>query len=285
MPSYIDLHTHTNASDGALTPFELICAAKNAGISTIAITDHDTIDGLEEGIKAGYDMGISVIPGVELSADYPKEMHILGLYIDYRDEALVKGLEWLGAHRAQRNEKMIESLISQGVDITLEEVLATKNGGSIADIGRAHLAVLLVSKGYADNLNHAFDKFLRSGSPAYIPRQRLEPRECIDVIKAAKGYTFLAHPLFSESDPYKLEELLLKLKNMGLDGVECFHSSHDYEFTQLCIGLCEKHGFMISGGSDFHGSNKPHVEMGQVLDGLYIEEQILTDIRQKIGKV
>jgi len=283
MPSYIDLHTHTNASDGALSPTELVNVAKNAGISHIAITDHDTADGLDEGIAAGTAQGICVIPGIELSATFPREMHILGLFIDHNHPDFAAKSALLADFRAERNIKMIESLTEQGMPITVEEVLATKDGGTLADIGRLHLAIALVNNGYADDVKDAFARHLGGNSKAYVARQKLSPSECIELIKLIGGYAFWAHPVLSETDPDALEALLIELKGYGLDGVECYHSSHDLEYTELCLNLCAKHDLMISGGSDYHGANKPSVQIGQVLDEQYIDGHLLDDIKRKIG--
>jgi len=283
MPSYIDLHTHTNASDGAMTPTELVNTAKNAGISHIAITDHDSTAGLDEAIAAGGAMGLGVIPGIELSATFPREMHILGLFIDHHHPDFAAKSALLADFRAQRNIKILASLAKQGMPITAEDVLATKDGGSLADIGRMHLAIALVNKGFASSIRDAFTVHLSSHSKAYVARQKLSPKECIELIRHIGGYSFLAHPILLELSPDALEQQLLALKDYGLDGVECYHSAHDREYTEMCLHLCKKHDFMVSGGSDFHGANKPYVKIGQVLDGQYIDGHLLDDIKRKIG--
>lgn len=282
MPSYIDLHTHTNASDGAMPPFELVFCAARAGLRAIAITDHDTVSGLDEGIAAGEDVGVEVIAGIELSANYPREMHILGLFIDHHSPALTNKLESLKQYRAERNAKMIDNLASQGFIISYDDVLAFKPGSTLAGIGRIHMALALTKKGYAGSVSEAFSKFLTGGAASYVARQKFEPQECIKIIKDAGGYAFLAHPIYSEKEPQNLESLIVRLKDCGLDGVECMHSEQDEAFSDICLRLCRKYSLMVSGGSDFHGANKPHIQIGQVNGQRYIEAHVLDDIKRQI---
>lgn len=283
MPSYIDLHTHTSASDGAMTPFELVSYAKQSGISAIAVTDHDTVAGLDEALEAGESMGVEVIAGIELSADYPREMHILGLFLDPHAPVLAEAMESLIAFRAQRNQKMIENLAAQGFDITADDCLRQKPGGSLAGLGRIHMALALVEKGYAETVKDAFAKYLTGGSEAYVARQKFSPGECIKLVHDAGGYAFLAHPIYSESNIERLEQLVTKLQEIGLDGLECLHSEQDEAFSEVCFSLCKRYGLMASGGSDFHGLNKPHVKIGQAGGGKYIESHLLDDIKRQIG--
>ncbi len=283
MPNYVDLHTHTNASDGSMSAFELVVYAAQAGLSAIAITDHDTVAGLDDGLAAGGDIGIEVIAGIELSADYPREMHILGLFIDHNSPALAKELDSLRQFRAQRNAKMIDNLIAQGFLLTYDDVLACKPGAALDGLGRIHMAVALVKKGYAATVEEAFLRYLTGGSAAYVSRQRFSPQECIALIKEAGGYAFLAHPVYSEKEQDALEDLLVTLKGFGLDGVECMHSEQDETFCDMCVALCRKHALMISGGSDFHGSNKPHIAIGQTGGARYVEAHVLDDIKRQAG--
>lgn len=283
MPSYIDLHTHTTASDGAMSPTQLVTFAKQSGIGAIAVTDHDTTAGLDEAMLAGESLGLEVIPGIELSADYPREMHILGLFIDPHSPSIAAALENLQEFRAERNQKMIDNLRRQGFDLTAEDVLHHKPGGTLSSLGRIHMALALVEKGYAKTVKEAFSQYLTGGSEAYVSRQKFSPRECLDLIHSAGGSAFLAHPIYSEKEADRLEALVAKLKHWGLDGIECLHSELDADFSELCFALCQRYGLMASGGSDFHGANKPHVKIGQACGGRYIESHLLDDIKRNIG--
>ena len=247
------------------------------------MTDHDTTSGLDEALRAGEALGLEVIPGIELSADYPREMHILGLFIDAHSPALTEAMESLQEFRAVRNQKMIDNLSRQGFSLTAEDVLRHKPEGTLASLGRIHMALALVEKGYAETVKEAFAQHLTGGSEAYVSRQKFTPRECLDLIHIAGGYAFLAHPVYSEKEPDRLESLISQLKQWGLDGLECLHSEQDAAFSELCFSLCHRYGLMASGGSDFHGSNKPHVKLGQAHGGRYIESHLLDDIKRNIG--
>lgn len=266
-----------------MTPFELVSYARQSGISAIAVTDHDTVSGLGEALEAGESVGVEVIAGIELSADYPREMHILGLFLDPHSAALAKAMDSLQEFRAQRNQKMIQNLAAQGFTITADDCLRQKPGGTLAGLGRIHMALALVEKGYAETVKDAFADFLTGGSEAYVARQKFSPRECIGLIHGAGGYAFLAHPIYSENDTARLEALVQSLKESGLDGLECLHSEQDEAFSEVCFALCERYGLMASGGSDFHGANKPHVKIGQAYGGKYIESHLLGDIKRRIG--
>src|SRR5512139_1020520 len=188
----IDLHLHTTASDGVMTPSEIVNYAKNKGLLAIAITDHDTIEGLEEGLLEGKRIGLEVIPGIEISAEHsPGSMHLLGFLIDIRHPIIKERLEYLQRARAERNPRMVEKLNKLGINITFDEVLKASGGGQV---GRPHFAQVLLEKGYVRSFQEAFDRFLRKGAQAYVDKVRFTPEEALYFINEAKGVAVLAHP-------------------------------------------------------------------------------------------
>lgn len=285
MPGFIDLHTHTTASDGALTPSQLVRYAEECGLCAIAITDHDAVGGLDEAKEAAQGLDIELINGIEFSATYDKELHILGYYIDPYAAILQGAMQELSEKRAKRNMHMIQKLIENGCDITREDVLSAKESDDIAEFGRLHIALALVNKGYAKNLKEAFSKYLSMGACAYVERERFSPKRCIEIIKKSGGYAFLAHPIYLDKESAQLEEFIEELIGYGLDGIECFHSAHTDEFSALCVDIAKRHSLMISAGSDYHGENKRSASLGRVNNGRYIERDILDDIKNNIAKL
>lgn len=282
---FIDLHTHTTASDGSMTPSELVRYAEERALSAVAITDHDSVWGLFEAEKAAEGLSIEVIKGIEMSADYSNDMHILGLFIDPYAAVIQGALQELASWRAQRNEEALKKLFDRKVYITAEDVLSQKENADITSVGRVHIAKAIVNNGYAQSIGEAFEKYLLRGCQTYVDRKKFSPKRCIEIIKNSGGYAFLAHPVLSESDEKKIEVLIKKLCGFGLDGVECYHSNQQEHYSDFCVSLCKKYNLMISGGSDFHGTNKTDAYLGQTYGGRYIEEDILNNIKSKIGKI
>jgi predicted metal-dependent phosphoesterase TrpH len=258
----LDLHLHTTASDGTMSPAELVRYAKGKGLRVIAITDHDTIEGLHEGIQEGDKLGLEVIPGVELSADVPRgTMHLLGYYIDPSGSELADKLRVLQQARMERNLKMVERLRGLGMAIELSEVKTAPEHGQI---GRPHFAYMMVQKGYAQNIQDAFDRYLGKGRPAYVEKFRFSPEEAMRFIRKAGGITVLAHPFtLNQAQPEDLDALIADLKGKGLDGIEVYYPEHSEGQRRLYRSLAEKYGLVISGGSDFHGLTKDEVDLGE----------------------
>ena len=197
MQGFIDLHTHTTASDGSLSPSELVKAAADARLLAVAITDHDTIEGVEEAAQAGSDIGIEVVPGVEVSAEYsPGQMHIVGLFIDHHNQELGTWLSGIQGGRDTRNPRIIARLQELGLPITMDEVVKVAGEGSV---GRPHIARVMVAKGFVDDTQEAFDKYLAKGAPAYFDRLRATPEDSIRRIHSAGGLAILAHPNLSKN--------------------------------------------------------------------------------------
>ncbi len=279
---YVDLHTHTMASDGALSPAQLVRYAAERGVTTLAVTDHDTVSGIEEAIAAGEKYDVCVIPGVELSATYSRELHIVGLYVDIYQPEFAETMEKLRDYRGERNSKMIEALQAQGLDISKEDVLKYKAGYGMDTIGRVHMARALVEKGYCNDLKSAFETYVSGDSPAYVKRQLLDAPSCIALIHKAGGYAFLAHGMHSEPEMDKLFSLLDTLRAYGLDGVECYHSDHSEKLTEKLLEYCHTHKMLVSGGSDFHGKNKPHVELATMPYGLTLPAVLVERLNEAI---
>ncbi len=261
----IDLHTHSTASDGTLRPAELVAEAKRAGLKAIALTDHDTVRGLPEACAAGREHGLEVIGGCELSVHFePGSMHLLGLWLPCEPVRLQTTLDHLTALRRTRNEAIIGNLNTHGVDVTYDE-LEELAGGTI---GRPHIAQLLVDKGVATSLQDAFLNWLRPGTKGYAPKEKLLPRQAIELLREEKATVILAHPCTLRLSGDELERVLRELKDWGLDGVEVFYSMHTQAQTNAYAGLCLKLDLLASAGSDFHGDNKPGIALGRGKGGL-----------------
>ena len=257
-----DLHLHTTASDGTMSPAELVRYAQKKGLRAIAITDHDTIEGLPEGIQEGNKVGLEVIPGVELSADAATgTMHLLGYYIDPDSSELADKLRVLQQARMERNLKMVAKLRALGISLELSEVKAAPEHGQI---GRPHFANMMVQKGYAQNIQDAFDRYLGKGRPAYVEKFRFSPQEAMHFIRKAGGITVLAHPFtLKQAEPQDFEALIRELKEKGLDGIEVYYPEHSDGQKRLYRDMAQKYGLVISAGSDFHGLNKDAADLGE----------------------
>ncbi len=275
---YVDLHLHSTASDGTCTPAELARCAAEAGLSAAAITDHDTIAGAEEFLRECEKLGLEAAAGVEISAKFRTEMHILGLFVDYNNEEFIENLHELKNARALRNRQMLEKLSGDGFKITAEDITGQKKDGSLDNVGRAHIAAALVHKGYVSSVQEGFDKYLSKGCKYYVPRKTYPPKESIELIKKAGGVAVLAHPIFITKDPAELHSLLSELKSYGLAGVESYYSEYTEDYTKLCLRLCRELGLMPSGGSDFHGGNKPHIHIGEVCGGR-VDYEVFTGLK------
>lgn len=268
---YIDLHSHSDASDGTLSPSRLAAAAKDAGLSALALTDHDTVSGVEEFISASGKIGLEAVAGVEISAKYKTEMHILGLLIDHKNAGLIQKLHYLRQNRRDRNKKVFDLIRENGMDISYEDVTGQKEGASLENIGRAHLARALVKKGYAVDVQDAFDRYLKKGRSCYVERITFSPKESIEMIKNAGGRAVLAHPCYITRDRDELEKLLKELAGYGLDGFECMYSDYSPEYRKMCMELADKTGLLKSGGSDFHADMRPEVKLGYAGDRIPYE--------------
>jgi 3',5'-nucleoside bisphosphate phosphatase len=241
-----DLHIHTTASDGVLSPTRTVEEAKRVGLAALAITDHDTIEGLEEGITAGKANGIEVVPAIELSTSMgPIEIHILGYFLDWHCVKLRQTLTGLQEARLERGKKMVEKLQALGVPVTLDRVLEIAGSGSI---GRPHIAVAICETGMAMTIHAAFGRYLVRGAPAFVERYKISPFEAVSLIADAGGVACLAHPNKSKRD-----DLIPDLVKSGLRALEVYHSDHTAEVSRRYQALARRYGLIVTGGSDAHG--------------------------------
>ncbi len=275
----IDLHVHTTASDGTLSPAAVVCYAQNRGLEAIAVTDHDTVAGLAEAVAAGSQLGFEVVPGVEISAEFPSgALHILGYYIDFTNASLLHRLSVLQNARAERNPKIVCKLQALGVDISFEEVVQEAGGGLV---GRPHFAQVLLKKGYVKSLQEAFDKFLKKGAPAYEEKFRFPPKEALSMILDAGGIPVLGHPVTLHCNGDQLAAQVREWKQQGLQGIEVYYSDHDAAQTGQYLTLARTCGLIATGGSDFHGSMIKGIELGIGRGNLDIPYRILQELKQK----
>ncbi|MGC8722703.1 MAG: PHP domain-containing protein [Acidobacteriota bacterium] len=263
----IDLHVHSTCSDGTFTPAELVREAKAAGLTHMALTDHDTVEGVAQARSEAHRQGIAFLSGLEISAEYqPGTMHILGYGVDETSPPLLERLTAVQRWRGERNPKIVEMLGHLGVALTLPEVEAVSGGGLV---GRPHFAKVLVDKGYVATRQEAFDRYLAKGRPAYVDKARLSPEESIALIRAAGGVAVLAHPLqLQAADEKALDAIVQALVEAGLQGLECHYRNHTPEDTRRFLALAKRYGLLVTGGSDFHGTNRPGIRLGVGEGGL-----------------
>lgn len=253
----LDLHTHSNFSDGSDSPSALLKAAAEAGCEYLAICDHDNVD--HAGRIGDIPPGICYIPGVEISAEYPKTLHILGYGIDPGHHELRERLNSLQAIRKARNIKMVENMQAQGFDISMEELLQDAGG---KQIGRPNFASIKLKKAYVKSKQDAFDRYLAKGKSLYMEKTRMQAGEAIRLILKAGGIPVLAHPGQTGQDPAALEALTVELKGYGLRGIEAYYSRHTEEQTRAYLKLAKKQHLLVTAGSDYHGNNKADIQLG-----------------------
>jgi len=270
----IDLHIHSSASDGTYSPEEIVEQAQEQGLKAIAISDHDTIDGVCQAMDAGIPPSLEFMTGIEISADPLERMngggsfHILGYGFSIYDNFLHKTLETLQQARENRNPKIIEKLQLAGIDISIEDVEKICGNGQM---GRPHIALALIEKKVVTTFNEAFDRYLGTGCLAHVDKTRLSCQEAIQLIHKAGGVVVLAHPgLIKAPETYPMGELIDDLVSMGLDGIEVHHTDHSEEQIRYFEKMAQNRGLLITGGSDFHGDMKPEVQMGKGTGNLHV---------------
>ncbi len=272
MHQRIDLHTHSTASDGTLTPAELMRAAKEVGLSAIALTDHDTFAGLPEARAEAARLDLELVPGCELSLDYGGlPTHLLALFVDESPGHVTEALTRVIEARATRNGTMLEKLRAVGVHLRWEDVERRAAGV----VGRPHIAQAMLEAGVVRTFEEAFSRFLGAGGLAYVPKAKLAPQEAIRAIHADKGLAVLAHPYLLSQQPRQIETMLTELAALGLDGVEVYYTEHSDKYTALLAELAQGLGLLASGGSDFHGTVKPGVRLGKGRGGLFVRGELL----------
>jgi predicted metal-dependent phosphoesterase TrpH len=248
MPGGADLHSHTTASDGALSSRELVRLAAKQGVRVLAVTDHDSVSGLPDAIDEAARHGLEIVPGLEINCDVEgAEIHILGYCVDWQAEWFETFLVGQRAERAARVHRIVERLGELGLPLTADEVFAICREGSP---GRPHVAQAMVNRGYVKSVREAFDRYLRSGGPANVPRRRLTPVEAVQVIRRAHGVPVLAHPGLANRD-----ELIPELVHAGLAGIETFYPEHSAGQIEAYRAICRERDLVATGGSDFHGAH------------------------------
>lgn len=259
--SHVDLHCHSTASDGTLSPTDVVQLAVDSGLSALALTDHDTVGGIAEAAAAANARGIDFLPGIEISCDWKQgTMHILGYGIDPTSPVMTELTARLIEGRDHRNPRIVAKLQELGVAITMAEVEQESGGGVI---GRPHIAAILVRKGYVSSIKQAFNEYLAPGGKAYFDKERLSSKQALTMIRESGGLPVLAHPvqLRCENDA-QLDTVVKNLVDQGLAGIEIFHSDHDAPWVAKSQALAEKYRLLTTGGSDFHGSNKKDIRLG-----------------------
>ncbi len=274
----VDLHTHSTASDGTCAPAEVVRLAAGAGLRAVALTDHDTVDGLSEARAAAAGLPIEFVPGIELAArNVPRTVDILGLWLPERPERLERALAWLIARRAERNAEMVERLAGLGLPVSLDELLASAEG----TVGRPHIAKLLLDKGCVASLNEAFDRYIGRKGAAYVPKVSFAAEEAVELLKSEGATVILAHPAIYDLPIAEIEALVRRLADRGLDGIEAVYSEHSANKTREYRCLADRFGLAVSGGSDFHGATKPDIRLGVGKGNLRVPGKILDDLKER----
>lgn len=265
--SAVDLHVHTTASDGRCSPTEVVHAALELGLACIAITDHDTTDGIEEALAAAANTMLQVIPGVEISADTPhSEVHILGYYVAHKEGSFQARLAPFRDSRVSRAQLMVAKLARMGFPLDWSRVQEIAGVGTV---GRPHVARAMVEKGYVRSIDEAFDRYIHRNGPAYVDRLRVSPLEAIRLILEADGIPVLAHPLY-------VSHLVPELAQHGLAGLEVYYPGYAPDETSLLLDLANKYGLLTTGGSDFHGQD---VQVGKLLGSVPVPQTVVSGLQ------
>ena len=254
----LDLHIHTTASDGSLTPTQVVQLARKKGFSLIAVTDHDTMGGVAEALEAGKKYNVDVVPGVEISSGVTLEVHMLGYGMSPDHPVMKAMMEDMRAARVERMERIIENLQKMGVPITVEEVEAVAGGA----IGRPHIAQVLIAHGLVPDVRTAFREYIGVGAKAYVERRKMTSEQVIANIRASGGVPVLAHGGLLRISEVELNQWIDSMAKKGLMGLECYHNAHTPQMERLLRAAAERNGLLVTGGSDFHGASRPDVEMG-----------------------
>jgi len=287
LSGFVDLHIHSNASDGTYSPEEIIDLAVKSGISAISITDHDTLDGVKKVLVKGIPDSLGFLTGVEISSAPPNgcfcsgSFHILGYGVDPDNQELLNVLARQKQARLDRNPKMLDRLSDLGKKIALEDVEAEASGGQP---GRPHIAVCMVKAGYVKSLEEAFDKYLAKGRPAYVEKKKIPCGDAIRVISQSGGAAILAHPgLLRCPHDEPFEMLFDCLCDMGLAGLEAYYSGHSESQAAMFQGLARRKGLIVTGGSDFHGEIKPDIKIGIGRGSLRVPHSFFLDLKKVLS--
>jgi len=274
----VDLHTHSTSSDGTESPTAVIEGAAAAGLSAVALTDHDTLEGIEEAQVAADRLGIELIPGTEISCEWePGTMHMVILFLDPGPGPLQDRLQALQDARSQRNEVIVERLQGLGMDITYDEILEEAGSGSV---GRPHFAAVMERKGLVENFRDAFDRFLANGQPAYVPRERLEPEVAVELARLSGAVPVIAHPhTLGLNTAEEFASFYDRMAGFGLAGIEAYYGEYLLVHQHALAATLRSHGLIPSGGSDYHGSYKEGLELGTGRGWLHVSDRVLDELR------
>lgn len=280
----IDLHAHTTASDGSLTPAELVAHAAELGLRAVAITDHDTIDGLAEALTAARRYGIEVVPGVEIPLEFASfTLDMLGYFLcGPPTQELHDQLRSLRRERDERNAQILAKLAGLGYPLRREELAAAAGGEAV---GRPHIGEALRRRGYVSSITEAFERLLRRGAPAFVERRRLSLPSAMRLIHESGGVAVIAHPGIIRTDSAGLRRLLREGVRQGLVGLECSYPLHDDRTTEQCLALAAEYGLVATGGSDFHGAIKPAIQLGRGSGGQPIPDEMLDRLKERCAQV
>ena len=297
----IDLHVHSTRSDGTYTPKELVDYAVLKGLKAFALTDHDTVDGLDEAIqyaealrqkqaenlqaaacdKAACKHIPEIIPGIEFSTEYQgRDIHIVGLYIDYKDKEFTRYLQSFIDSRTLRNQKMCRLLTEAGIDISYDKLLEEFPGSVIT---RAHYAKYMLNHGYIKSIKEAFERYVGDNCPYFVPREKVTPAQAVELTLKAGGVPVLAHPILYHMSDARLDKLVAELTESGLMGIEAIYSTYCTADERKIHNLAKKYKLLISGGSDFHGSNKPGLDLGVGYGKLYVPDEVLDNLKKALA--
>ncbi len=276
----IDLHTHTTFSDGSLTPTQLVAEASAKGLTAVAITDHDTVDGLPEGLAAGEAFGVRVVPGVEINLEHEGvTMDLLGYFLQGApSDRLREALTEMRRSRDERNARILEKLAGLGFALGEDDLAEVSSAGAI---GRPHIGEALRRRGYVGSIAEAFELLLRRGGPAWVDRRRVSLAAAIRLLTDSGGLPVLAHPGLIRVDAAGLERIVAAAAGMGIVGLECHYPRHDAATERRCLDLCARYGLAATGGSDYHGSIKPDVALGADADGAGFPDSLLADLERR----
>lgn len=277
----VDLHTHTTASDGSMSPRALVNHAREKGITALAVTDHDTVEGLDEALATGRQIGQEVIPGIEITTMVEDcDVHIVGLFIDPRHPALLEAMESMGETRRERNLMMIDQLAATGINISPTD-LDQYYGATLT---KAHIADILIHRGYAKTLKEAIAKYMAKDTPGYVRRKTPSPEACIDIIHKSGGLAFIAHiNQIDRRRPHHSISICEKVIAAGVDGLETLYCEYDDFWRQEAEALAQNHDLLRSGGSDFHGSYKEGLELATGYGNLKVPYEFVTAMKQRLG--
>lgn len=276
----IDLHMHSNFSDGSKTPEELVELGRAAGLRAMALTDHDTVSGVPRFLEAAAAAEIPAMSGVEVSAEIEVgTLHVLGYGVNPRSGILIEHLRWIRDGRAARNSEILQKLNRMGLRLSDADI-ARAAGAEV--VGRPHIAQAMIAKGYVRNKREAFDRYLARGKPAYAERRRLDARATLELIRAAGGLPVIAHPFTLKLTAREMRPFLKKLIEAGLAGIEVYYTEHSGEMQRQYRELAEEMDLLATGGSDYHGDMSPGIELGRGSGGLLVPDKVWDAVQAKL---